>query len=241
MGHRAAASQRPGPGPSTCHPASPAPATARHPEFSAYRGTSHMRNSTPLDPTVALCLGTYGDPMGAGVYYERGRMGHPAAGSQHPGPGPSTCHPALPAPATARHHLRKNCGGSEAGSYLRLIDSCITRLKAQGPSSMTCNESKEAKGIQRPKRAGHPALPAPATAHHPRNWCLTAEQPAPAPHLAHPEGCAALLIILVTGPRVSHPRPTEIQRPAGAYRGTSLIRNNPPVGPYSSPVPRDLW
>ena len=28
------------------------------------------------------------------------------------------------------------------GSYLRLIDSCITQLKAQGPSR-TCNESKE--------------------------------------------------------------------------------------------------
>ena len=25
------------------------------------------------------------------------------------------------------------CSGSEAGSYLRLIDSCITQLKAQGP------------------------------------------------------------------------------------------------------------
>ena len=32
--------------------------------------------------------------------------------------------------------------GSEAGSYLRLIDVCITQLKAQGPSR-TCNESKE--------------------------------------------------------------------------------------------------
>jgi len=30
----------------------------------------------------------------------------------------------------------------EAGSYLRLIHSCITQLKAQGPSR-TCNESKE--------------------------------------------------------------------------------------------------
>ena len=29
-----------------------------------------------------------------------------------------------------------------AGSHLRLIDSCITQLKAQGPSR-TCNESKE--------------------------------------------------------------------------------------------------
>ena len=34
------------------------------------------------------------------------------------------------------------CSGSEAGSYLRPIDSCITQLKAQGPSE-TCNESKE--------------------------------------------------------------------------------------------------
>ena len=33
-------------------------------------------------------------------------------------------------------------GGSKAGSYLRLIDSCFTQLKAQGPSR-TCNESKE--------------------------------------------------------------------------------------------------
>jgi hypothetical protein len=32
--------------------------------------------------------------------------------------------------------------GSEAGSYFRLIDSCITQLKAQGPSR-TCDESQE--------------------------------------------------------------------------------------------------
>ena len=31
---------------------------------------------------------------------------------------------------------------TEAGSYLRLIDPCITHLKAQGPSR-TCNKSKE--------------------------------------------------------------------------------------------------
>ena len=40
----------------------------------------------------------------------------------------------------------KMCSGSEAGSYLRLIDSCITQLKAQGPSR-TCNESKEEEGV----------------------------------------------------------------------------------------------
>ena len=32
--------------------------------------------------------------------------------------------------------------GSEAGSCLRLADSCITQLEAQGPSR-TCKESEE--------------------------------------------------------------------------------------------------
>ena len=39
--------------------------------------------------------------------------------------------------------LRREAGcGPEEGSYVRLIDSCITQLKAQGPSR-TCNESEE--------------------------------------------------------------------------------------------------
>ena len=36
-----------------------------------------------------------------------------------------------------------------------------------------------------------------------RHFIFNAEQPAPAPHLAHPEGCAALRTVLVTVPRVS--------------------------------------
>jgi len=40
------------------------------------------------------------------------------------------------------NHSTEMCSGSEAGSYLRLIGSCITQLKAQGPSR-SCNESKE--------------------------------------------------------------------------------------------------
>ena len=35
-----------------------------------------------------------------------------------------------------------------------------------------------------------------------RDWKCTSE-PAPAPHLEHPEGCAALRIVLITVPRVS--------------------------------------
>jgi len=34
------------------------------------------------------------------------------------------------------------CSAFEAGSYLKLIDSCVTQLEAQGPSR-TCNESEE--------------------------------------------------------------------------------------------------
>jgi len=40
------------------------------------------------------------------------------------------------------NHFTEVCSGSEAGSYLRLVDSCITQLNAQGPSR-TCNEIKE--------------------------------------------------------------------------------------------------
>ena len=41
-----------------------------------------------------------------------------------------------------RGRLRSLAEAVASGSYLRLIDSCITQLKAQGPSR-TCNESKE--------------------------------------------------------------------------------------------------
>ena len=40
------------------------------------------------------------------------------------------------------NHSTEMCSGYEAGSYLRLMDSCITQLKAQGPFR-TCDESKE--------------------------------------------------------------------------------------------------
>ena len=40
------------------------------------------------------------------------------------------------------NHSSEMCCGTEAGSNLRLTDSCITQLKVQGPSR-TCDESKE--------------------------------------------------------------------------------------------------
>jgi len=45
------------------------------------------------------------------------------------------------------------CSASEAGSYLRRIDSCITRLKAQVPSE-TYDESKEEEAEEFLNRAG---------------------------------------------------------------------------------------
>jgi len=52
-------------------------------------------------------------------------------------------------------------------SYLRLIDSCITQLKAQRPSR-TCNESKEeARGTAAGSRACHLPAAEPATYHSP--------------------------------------------------------------------------
>ena len=70
----------------------------------------------------------------------------------------------------------------------------------------------------------------------PRDLYFIAEQPAPVPHLAHPEGCAALRIVPVTVPRVS--RTCEhfpdgfdlplLQVCPKGYRGTSLIRPPPP-------------
>jgi len=38
------------------------------------------------------------------------------------------------------YHSTEMCSGSEAGSYLRRVDYCITQLKAHGPSR-TCNKS----------------------------------------------------------------------------------------------------
>ena len=47
-------------------------------------------------------------------------------------------------------------------SYLRLIDSCITQLKAQGPSR-TCNESQEEEEEKTRRRRGAVAVCDPAS------------------------------------------------------------------------------
>ena len=54
------------------------------------------------------------------------------------------------------NYFTEMCSGSEAGSYLMLIDSCITQLKAQGPSR-PCHESKE----EEEEEDYHPQLSSP--------------------------------------------------------------------------------
>jgi len=49
-----------------------------------------------------------------------------------------------PEPRNAEPETLTNFNG--VGSYLRLIDSCITQLKAQGPFR-TCNESNEEEAL----------------------------------------------------------------------------------------------
>ena len=61
--------------------------------------------------------------------------------------------------AASPESKRRWKGVPEAGSYLRLIDSCITQLKAQGPSR-TCNESKEEE--KEGQQAQHPVHQTPA-------------------------------------------------------------------------------
>jgi len=68
----------------------------------------------------------------------------PALAHPTPPTSPRRPRPAPPAILAAGRawRVQKCVVVTEAGSYLRLIDSCITQLKAQGPSR-TCNESKE--------------------------------------------------------------------------------------------------
>ena len=50
--------------------------------------------------------------------------------------------------AIKNNHFTEMCSGSKSGSYLRLIDSCITHIEAQGPSR-TYNEGTEEDAVKR--------------------------------------------------------------------------------------------
>jgi len=95
---------------------------------------------------------------------------------------------------------------------LRLIDSCITQLKAQG-TSRTCNESKaEEEGI---------AFGVVCSGFRVRVY-------------------GAWFMVRGSGFRVQGLEVIVWCLGAG-YRGTSLIRNNASLGPYSRTMHRAVW
>jgi len=107
-----------------------------------YRGTSLIRRRAPLGPYNRTCLGLYCGPGGGAVSYGRG-VRYPCTVLRF-----SLAQRATKGfvnrfwgPLELPYVPTEMCSGSEAGSCLRLIDSCTTQLKAQGPS--TCNEIKE--------------------------------------------------------------------------------------------------
>ena len=56
-----------------------------------FRGSSLIRPpNPPKDPTVALCLGTYGDPRGVGVSYGRSTLANPECAAGCSAAWPST-------------------------------------------------------------------------------------------------------------------------------------------------------
>ena len=61
-----------------------------------------------------------------------------------------------------------------------------------------------------------------------RYWCFIAEQAAPAPHLAHPEGCVALHIVLITAPHIS--------RSCEHFEGGHNLRTHGGWGRFNKPL-----
>jgi len=90
-----------------------------------------------ISPRSRLKTGIESLNDGIPPFYEpsmRARLGTAASSPQ--------CLPSSSPFATPARQRMARRPDLEAGSYLRLIDSCITQLKAQGPAR-TCNESKE--------------------------------------------------------------------------------------------------
>ena len=101
-----------------------------------------LGDSKVYEPQIRALLGTVSHFVvrRIKVWFGRGRASTSARRCLPTRPRASASPPrCLPSGNTLNLEM---CSGSEAGSYLRLIDSCITQLKAQGPSR-TCNESKE--------------------------------------------------------------------------------------------------
>ena len=127
------------------------------------------------------------------------------------------------------------CSDSEGGSYLRLIDSCITQLKAQRPSR-TCKECTEKEEEVATVHSQHYGVHASCTL-------------APAPCALIPTSYLDIRAGAEGPPRISGRDLTKVL-PFGVFSG-AIINNSlagvphlqddaPPLGPYRRPTPRVL-
>jgi len=92
------------------------------------RGNSHSHGARPVHPIITMIkwIRTSRLTISSNRVSRRVDLGGEVRGREESG----------------NNHSTETCSGSEAGLYLRPIDSGITQFKAQGPSR-TCNESKE--------------------------------------------------------------------------------------------------
>ena len=115
-------------------------------------------------------------------------------------PNPKTPEPSNPPSLTPQPDTRNPKPRSES-----------SLLTTAGPNPFNHRDDHSRPALNHGSLHSRPLTPPPldASAWHPkpetskRGRCLIAQQPAPAPHLAHPEGYAALRIVLITLPCVS--------------------------------------
>jgi len=123
-------------------------------EAGVRRNTTHLE----IDPlTVHFRTTTFQKWFRGGLVVKARRLlYHSTLGLRDIKKNKKTTTPSSRLTASRYHSRAEMCSGSETVAYLRLIDSCITQLKAQGPPR-TCNESKEEEEAT-PERAGNFSL-----------------------------------------------------------------------------------
>ena len=130
------------------------------------------------------------------------------------------------------------CNGFEAGAYLRLIDSCITQLKVQGPYR-TCNERKEEEeeGIRKVNMRGAHLSPQSGCSSNVAVYQINLTQVVSLPGGECQSGCSSNVVVYEINLTRVFSLPGREWRPPGVaearFRGTSLTRNCPP--PWDCP------
>ena len=167
------------------------------------------RHSRRTSPPLPFSLGLR--CRGVGEQRSRGGclVGHRGntAPEPHPTPHSTTAGTKPPIRLTPPHYPHHQAQDSDRKILVALILRNLTGgmhiLKSRGTRCLCLKPAplmQDVYGQYRNPFIGNRPRP---TSTPSRDWYVIVEQPAPAPHLAHPEGCAALRIVLVTVPRVS--------------------------------------